>query len=82
MADRILSEPAVRSLLGDICPGTLQKLRKDKIDPFPTPVAVSARRQGWFESEVAAWIERRRKRRDAELQRKAAVAGCRADLAT
>jgi predicted DNA-binding transcriptional regulator AlpA len=72
---RVLSEKAVcEEKLAGAAHGTLRKLMKDPVDPFPGAIPLSGRRMGWLETEIDAWLERRRQRRDNEEQRRRDIA--------
>lgn len=60
-AERVLSLRQLEILVG---------LRKTAIygaiknDGFPPPIKLTARKSGWLNSEIQAWLERKRSERD------------------
>jgi len=58
--ERLLALPAVQAKVGGLSKSTLWKLVKTA--EFPAPIRITANRVGWLESEVDAWIARRRLR--------------------
>ena len=60
-AERVLSLRQLEILVG---------LRKTAIygaiknDGFPPPIKLTARKSGWLNSEIQAWLERKRNERD------------------
>lgn len=61
-ARRILREPEVRARTG-LSGSTIRRRVKD--GAFPKPVAIGRRAVGWFEDELADFLERLASGRDA-----------------
>jgi predicted DNA-binding transcriptional regulator AlpA len=75
MSKRILTGEELRATkLAGASEGTLQALLNAPDDPLPQPISITTRLRGWDEEEVDAWLERRRLRRDNDVQRKADIA--------
>jgi prophage regulatory protein len=60
---KVLRRPDVESLTG-LSRSSIYEMMA--ADTFPKPVRLSVRSVGWLETEVAAWLERRVKARDAK----------------
>jgi prophage regulatory protein len=56
--ERILSLSALLPKIGDLSKSTLWELVRAAA--FPAPIQITVNRVGWLESEVDAWIARRR----------------------
>jgi predicted DNA-binding transcriptional regulator AlpA len=70
----LTEEDVLRRKLAGASTGTLHALMNDPEDPFPPPISITARKRGWNELKVDAWLEGRQQRQNNEAQRRADIA--------